>query len=162
LQPRLRDDFRQYLDARLETYRSLPDLRAAGVHLARSITLQRAIWGQALAGCQRRDAHPSACFIVLPAINAMIELTTTRTMATAIHPPMDIFGLLFWLSSCAALIAGFGMAASKRRRWLHAIVYTVMLTTAVYTTLDLEYPRFGYIQVSAFDQLLRELRAYMQ
>jgi hypothetical protein len=161
-QPSLRDAFRNYLDERLATYDSLPDLKAAYAHRARSIELQRAIWGQTVAGCQRSDAHPSTCFLLVPSVNAMIDLATSRTMAAQIHPPLVLFALEFWLAICASVIAGFAMAASKRRRWLHTLGFTVMLATAIYITLDLEYPRFGYLQLRDFDQALREVRAGMR
>jgi hypothetical protein len=161
-QPSLRDDFRKYLDARLAIYDSLPDLRAAYAHRARSVDLQRAIWGQVVAGCQRADAHPSTCFLIVPAVNVMIDISTKQTMAALAHPPLVIFALEFWLAICASLIAGFATAASKPRRWLHTIGFTVMLASAIYITLDLEYPRFGYVQIRDFDQALRDVRTTMR
>lgn len=40
----MRERFRQYLAARLEAYRKLPDVAAAQEALARSVQLQREIW----------------------------------------------------------------------------------------------------------------------
>jgi hypothetical protein len=99
--------------------------------------------------------------VLLPALNSMIDITTTRTMMSQTHPPNVIYGLLFWLALCSAIIAGYGMAASGYRRWVHTIGFTMVLTAAIYITLDLEYPRFGQVQVRAFDQVLREVRANM-
>ncbi len=50
-QPALRENFRRYLDSRLEVYRKLPDLAAAKVELARATKLQEEIWTQAVAAC---------------------------------------------------------------------------------------------------------------
>jgi hypothetical protein len=44
VQPTLRERFRQYLAARLEAYRKLPDIAAAQETLARSVQLQGEIW----------------------------------------------------------------------------------------------------------------------
>src|SRR4029453_19573158 len=49
VQPLLRATFRKYVDARIETYRALPDLEAASLALARPQDLQRETWSQALA-----------------------------------------------------------------------------------------------------------------
>ena len=77
-QPKLRELFRRYLDTRLEAYERLPDLAAAKDALARSIALQDEIWsGSVEAG---RGA-PQATMLLLPALNAMIDITTTRTVA---------------------------------------------------------------------------------
>ena len=58
------------------------------------------------------DAHPDAAKLLLPALNAMIDMTTTtRTLATHMHPPLPIFAMLFVLALAGALLAGHGMAA---------------------------------------------------
>ena len=45
------------------------------------------------------DAHPDAGKLLLPALNQMIDITTTRRMATQLHPPPIIFVMLSdWLS----------------------------------------------------------------
>ena len=58
--------------------------------------------------------------LLLPALNAMIDITTTRMMAGQFHPPPVIFALLFGLALVSALLVGYGMAGSKARNWLHA------------------------------------------
>jgi len=63
-QPALRDAFRRYLDARLEVYRSLPDLVAAKQALARSVQIQGEIWRGAVAAC-RADPTSSTTILVL-------------------------------------------------------------------------------------------------
>src|SRR5947209_12354665 len=45
----LRALFRNYVDSRLETYRRLPDMKAAKEEMARSNELQDRIWSQAVA-----------------------------------------------------------------------------------------------------------------
>ena len=89
---------------------------------------------------------------LLPAINAMIDITTTRTMASQMHPPIVIFVMLFALALAGSLLAGCAMSASKTRSWLHIIGYPLVTAVAVYVILDLEFPRLGLIRVDAFDQ----------
>jgi hypothetical protein len=156
----LRDLFRRYLDARLEIYRRLPDMAAVRAALAVADGLQKEIWDTAVAAC--RDAGPQPCAVlVLPALNAMIDNTTTSVMATAIHPPVVTFGLLFGLGLGCALLAGYSMAAGERRKWPHRIAFAAVTALTVYVILDLEYPRLGFIRVDAFDQVLVDLRASM-
>jgi hypothetical protein len=104
-QPALRDLFRRYVDSRLETYRKMFDPDAAKAELARSTKLQEEIWRQALAAGQMQGAPPSAAMLLLPALNQMIDITTTRTMAAQLHPPMVVFAMLFGLA-----LAGFDPA----------------------------------------------------
>jgi hypothetical protein len=41
--------------------------------------VQTEIWTQAVAGSRLPDAHPDAAKLLLPALNAMIDITTART-----------------------------------------------------------------------------------
>ena len=160
-QPALRDLFRKYLDARLEIYRKLPDMAAAKESLARSTKLQGEIWSQAVAAGRMSEAPPAANMLLLPALNQMIDITTTRTMAAKMHPPLVIFVLLFGLAFISALLAGYGMAGGKSRSWIHMIGFAATMALAVNIIIDIEYPRLGLIRVDAFDQALVELRESM-
>jgi len=159
-QPGLRDTFRRYADSRLAVYQKLPDIAAARAELARSVELQQDIWTQAVAAC-RAESSPAATMLLLPALNSMIDITTTRTMATQMHPPPVIFVMLFGMALAASLLAGLGIAPG-RRRWLHMLGFAAAMAIAVYVILDLEYPRLGLIRMDAFDQALVDLRDSMK
>jgi hypothetical protein len=156
-QGELRDGFRRYLDARLAAYRAIPDLDKVNAELARAGRLQQEIWTKAVAAA----GGTPAAVLVLPALNQMIDITTTRTMAGQTHPPAIIFALLFGLALLSALLAGHAMGAGKGRNWLHTATFAVALAGAVYVILDIEYPRVGFIRVDAFDQVLIDLRKSM-
>jgi len=160
-QPVLRGLFRQYLDSRLETYRKLPDIDAAKAELARSIKLQGAIWSNAVAACRDSGSSP-AHTLLLPALNSMIDITTTRTEVTQLHPPPVIFAMLGVLSLTASLLAGYGMAGGKLRSWTHMLGFAAVMAVTVYVIVDIEYPRFGLIRVDGADRVLMELREGMK
>jgi len=158
-QPKMRELFRRYVDTRLEAYDRLPDILAAKEALARSIALQGEIWnGSVEAG---RGAPP-VTMLLLPALNAMIDITTTRTVAIQMHPPLLIFAMLGLLALVCSLLAGYAMAGSKSRSLVHSIGFAVVLTLTVYVILDLEFPRIGLIRVDATDQVLRDVRQSMR
>ena len=161
-QPPMRDLFRRYVDARLETYRKLPDMQAAMAELNRANQLQGEIWSQAVAAGRMEGAPPTATMLLLPALNQMIDITTTRTMASKTHPPVVIFIMLFGVALASALLAGYEMAGGKSRNWLHMVGFAAVLAVAVYVILDIEFPRLGFIRVDAFDQVLVELRQSMK
>jgi len=160
-QPALRDSFRRYVDSRLEVYRRLPDVAAAKEELAKATRLQGELWRQAVAATRVDGAPPAAAVLLLPALNAMIDITTTRTMATQMHPPTIIFAMLFGLALASGLLAGYGMAGAKTRNWLHMIGFAAVMAASVYVILDLEFPRLGLIRIDAFDQALVDLRESM-
>lgn len=161
LQPPLRESFRRYLDSRLAIYRKLPDVAAAKEELAKSNILQGELWRQAVAASRAEGAPPAAPILLLPALNAMIDITTNRTMATLMHPPAIVFVMLFALALAASLLAGYSMTGSKVRSWLHMLGFALVMAFAVYVILDIEYPRLGLISVEAFDQALIDLRKSM-
>lgn len=162
-QPAMREQFRQYLDSRLESYRKLPDIEAAEAELSRSAKLQTDIWSQALAATRLPGCHPEAGKLLLPALNQMIDITTTRTMAARIHPPPIIFALLFLLALVCSLLAGYGMAVSKRRSWLHILAFAAIAVITVFVVLEIEFPRTGFLDVEKrYDQVLVDLRESMR
>ena len=110
-QPELQELFRRYLDSRLETYRKLPNIEAAEVEVAKSKKIQREIWTNAVAAPQLKDSHVDAGKLLLPSLNSMIDITTTRGMALETHPPNVIYALLFGLGLICAMLAGYRMAS---------------------------------------------------
>lgn len=160
LQPGLRDLFRRYLDSRLEIYQTRPDVATAKAALAKSNGLQQEIWNATTAAC-RTDEGLGVTMLVLPPLNQMFDITTTRTMAILHHPPGIIFGSLFTLALGCAILAGFGMAGGKARSWAHMLGFAAIMAIAVYVILDLEFPRLGLIRVDASDVVLIELRKQM-
>ncbi len=154
-QPALRQNFRDYADSRLAAYRKLPDIGAAKAELDRSAGMQLEIWSKAVAASTDR---PQAALLLLPALNQMIDITTTRTVVAQMHPPVIIFVLLTALTLACALIAGYGLGGSPSRSWLHTMGFAAILTATVFVTLNLEYPRLGLIRINAADQLLVDVR----
>ena len=159
VQGEMRERFRRYLDARLAVYRALPDLEAARAHLEVANRVQQEIWVRAVA---ESDGSQAARMLVLPALNDMFDITTTRTMAARTHPPPLVFALLFLFALLAALLAGSSMAGSKSRQWLHHATFAFALAGSVYVIIDMEYPRVGLIRVDAFDEVLVQLRQSME
>lgn len=159
-QPPLRAMFRQYLDSRLETYRKLPDIQASRVELARSLQLQSEIWTASVEACKSSAPSP-AHMLLLPALNEMFDIVTTRTENANIHPPLIIFVMLGILSLAAALLAGYCMASGKSRSWVHILAFSAVMSVTVYVIMDIEYPRLGFIRVDNADRVLVDLRQSM-
>ncbi len=158
-QPRLRELFRRYLDTRLEVYRRLPDETAAREALARSTELQGAIWKEAL---EAGRSAPQATMLLVPALNAMFDIVTMRTVALQTHPPEIIYGMLGLLALACSLLAGYAMAGTRKRSAVHGLGFPLILMLTVYVILDLEFPRAGLIRIDAVDQVLTDVRRSMR
>jgi hypothetical protein len=160
-QPQLRQLFRRYLDTRLETYRNAADAATVAAKRSEATQLQVQIWQRAVAGSRRQDAAPQAAMLLLPALNAMIDITTTRAVALQDHPPRIIFLLLGALSLVSALLMGYVMCGTKVRSWFYTLLVATTMSLTLYVILDLEYPRFGLIRIDAADQILMDLHQGM-
>jgi hypothetical protein len=153
----LRVLFRQYLDSRIETYRKLPDLDAAQKEWARSVRIQGDIWSNAVAIC-KTDKGERARLLLLPALNQMIDITTTRKTSELTHPPGIIYLMLCAQALVCSLLAGLDMAGGKARNWILTIGFTAALSVTFYVILDLDYPRLGLFRLDTADQMLIDLR----
>src|SRR4030095_14051843 len=88
----LQDKFRQYVDSRLQTYRAGPDLVRIKQLLQQTAELQRQIWILALDAIDHAPSPPVAALII-PLLNDMFDIVTTRTAATQHHPPAALWGV---------------------------------------------------------------------
>jgi hypothetical protein len=156
MQPELRQLFRDYTDSRLHLFDEV------GAEITpETAELQRTIWQRATAAASSPGANPDAVKLLLPAINDMIDITSTRQNAFNMHPPPVVYWLLFVFSGGAALMAGYSMKAGPRD-WLYSIALAVAVTLTVYAILDVEYPRRGLIRLGDHDRMLISLRESMK
>ena len=160
--PAMKELFRRYVDSRLATYRNPQDMAATRTSLAEDATLQGMIWATAVEESSRPGTPTPVAMLLLPALNEMIDITTTRLMATRNHPPASIFLMLVGISLVSALLIGHGASVNKDHSWLHTFVFAAVLSLTTYVIIDLEFPRLGLIRVDAADVALVELRESMK
>jgi hypothetical protein len=156
-QPEMRHLFRQYLDTRLELYEELLDRPVADNDLAQAAQLQQQIWSKAIAA-SLEDPTQNVARLLLPSLNDVIDVTTARTIALHTHLPSLIFSLSISVALLSGLLAGYDMAKRKQRSWFHVTLYAMVIAITVFTLLDLDYPRFGLIRLTAADHALVTLR----
>lgn len=157
-QPEMRAHFREYLDVRSNIYSNSQDGSTFEQKQEASARLQNDIWKKSLAASRQEGASADATKLLLPALNAMTDITTRRAAATQNHPPIIVYLLLAGLSIVSALLVGYAMSANKGRSWLHSISFAAVVSVATYVIIDLEYPRLGLIRIDNADQVLIDLR----
>jgi formate hydrogenlyase subunit 3/multisubunit Na+/H+ antiporter MnhD subunit len=160
-QPEMRKLFREYLDSRLRVYETARQLGNVDQEAARSAQIQQRIWSLAV-NASRWDPTPVAAMLLLPALNTMIDITTSRKVALYAHVPGLIFGLLICIALLSALLAGYSMAVRRSRSWLHILVYSLVIAATVYAVIDLDYPRGGLIRLDAADAAVANVRELMR
>ena len=157
-QPALRNAFSRYVAARLAVFEDLTNRQATANAKATVLVLQNEIWTQAVAAAE--VPGPQATTLLLPALNEMFDIATTREVATQNHPPTIIYLLLGLLACATALNAGYAIGSKEGpASRLHIAGFVLAITLILYVTVDLELPRLGLFRISAADNILRELGA---
>ena len=157
----LRDLLRRYVDAEVEVWRNLDDGARQEAALKRVDSLQNKLWTKAVAVTKADKTQPLT-LAILPPLNEVFDLATSRALATRQHPPLAIYLMLTLLVLVGSLLAGFGMAKASTQSRLHVYGFAAVLAVSIYLILDMELPRFGLIRVDDFDRALIELRATMR
>ena len=134
---KLREEFRRYVDARLDVYRLPAGEVEAQAASDRSVAIQGEIWRDAVAAC-RMDGTPQTATLVVPALNEMIDLVTSRAAARSVHQPILIYAVIALLAFACGLLAGHDMSSFPRRPWFHMISFSAMVALTMYVILDLE------------------------
>ena len=160
-QPALRAKFRDYTQERLAVFQSIPDLDASSAHESRATQLQAEIGSGAIAAL--RDAPQPATLLLLPALNDMIDITTSRAIAARAHTPSILLGALAVLAVFCCLLTGYSLAGGRPlNSALHMLGFALVVTLTIYIILDLDHPRVGLIRLDYADQAFVELLAKMK
>lgn len=152
--------FKSYLDQRLATYESWLNADERQRNTALSSKTQNKIWKLCIEAVDH-GASPQVQIILLPALNAMFDISTTRVMYGKFHPPVVIYILLTVVALLCSAVAGHSMAKEANLNWLHIVGFSLMVAFIFYVILDIEYPRRGFIRITEIDQVLRDLRQSM-
>lgn len=158
-QPRLRDQFRLYVDERINYYRNVADLEQREAIAARVAGLQKDIWTTSMQAARHSVPPFSASYVA--AVNDMFDVASAQTVTQKVHPPIAAYVFLGFLTLVAAGLVGLNLASSKRNTMLHQLVYAVVMTAALYIIIDFEFPRIGTIRIDQSDALLVAQREAM-
>lgn len=158
-QPLLRDQFRRYVDERVNYYRHVADLDARDRIAAKVGAIQKEIWTSSMAAA-RNTAPPFAASYV-GAVNDMFDVSTAQTVAQKVHPPVMTYIFLGFLALICACLIGLNLAGAKRDTLFHQVIYALVMTLALYIIIDFEFPRIGAIRIDQSDALLLSQRQSM-
>lgn len=156
----IKKDFLDYVACRLAIYQALPDIKKAAKEQRRQKEIQTKLWADAVTASERAGAAMIP-MLILPAINTMFDIASTRAAYTYFHPHYMIFVLLMLVALLSALLTGYTMAGKEMWGSLHVMIFVFITAITVYVIIDLEYPRLGIIKETQFDHLLVEVQKNM-
>jgi hypothetical protein len=157
MQPQLQAAMQRFLAARIASDRPVTSINAAVMAQRRVSKSQADLWKLAVAANARPDANSAVTDVLLPAINNLNVATANLSLAALMHPPSIIFYILIGLAWMSAFLAGIGMADEKRRNWIHTLIFSAINAAVIYITIDIEFPRVGFIRLDGFERAINAL-----
>jgi hypothetical protein len=159
LQKLLTPAFNEYLEARIAfstaNLNETSDLATLERDYLKADSIGKKIWDIAVSYVPVNSVRVTASQL-LPALNAMIDITTSRRAAGEETVPDPILYFLFILSFCASFLLGY--ETRRITEWVILTVYAVMISLTIFIILDLDRPRSGIIKMERPIQKVIELR----
>jgi membrane protease YdiL (CAAX protease family) len=155
-----RADFKDYLEARIAFYETGFDEGKIKATTGQSGNISAKLWTRAALLAQNRDNLISSNQMI-PALNAMIDIVTTRNAARFATVPDSIVWLLFVLCLVSSFVVGYSRKETESS-WVVIIVFALMVSAAVFITLDLDRPSQGLITLEEANKNIIELRSLFE
>jgi hypothetical protein len=140
----LHSALKRYTEFRIE----LSDRLRSGLQPSDAAEVQRLqslMWRAAREGVLAKPAFVNS---VLPPINEVIDLHSTRLAAARKHVPALVLGLLIACSLLSVDSIGYGTGLGGRRRPLLTLSLVAIIGTSLWIIIDLDRPRAGLMRIS--------------
>jgi hypothetical protein len=152
-----RNDFKDYVEARIQFYRVGADLKGILAADSLSQVISAKLWARAT----RLAANPenlAATQQMIPALNTMIDITTTRISGEKARVPESILYMLFFIAFISAFYGGYAAGRKGAIDWLVEIGFCLLVALVILFTLDLDRPRRGFVNLDTPNQTIIDLR----
>jgi len=121
------------------------DMSAILGRIAKAGGFHDRLWTAAREGT---EGNQTLTLLVLPSINEVIDLHTVHLSAARRHLPTAIFVALLVTAGLSLGLTAFGHGQVGRRFTMLDSMYGVVLAAALWMTIDLDYPRYGFIRTN--------------
>lgn len=150
-------DFQQYLETRINYYSAGNDEIKIQKTITDAAKISAHIWQRATTlstGSSTTLPHS----LMIPALNDMIDVVTSRDAGRLARVPDPIIWLLIILTLLGSLIIGYSKKEQKND-WIVLSIYSLMTVITIYTIIDLDRPLQGIIRTNTAHQKIIELRS---
>jgi len=151
----LRSQLKAYVEARIAFYQAGMDVEKVIKYYQQANEISGQIWSS-VASYAKTDNVTTKTSELVPALNAMIDITTTRRAAGESTIPDSIMYFLFVLCLCSAFLLGYDV--KNKFDWIVVVGFAIMLSATVFTIIDLDRPRSGLIDMDKPNEKIIELR----
>ena len=152
-----RSDFKKYLEARIAYYDNVKDTVSWFKSREDAARLSEALWARAMQQSKQPNMLTPSINMI-PALNAMFDITTTSEVTLLTRVPDVIVYMLFILALTSSFIGGFTSSSIRHKDWIVVIGFALLSSMIIYITLDLGRPMRGIIKAEAGKQAIVDLR----
>jgi len=152
----LRAELKNYLETRIDYFNAKADESDIKNSLIRADSISKNIWST-VAGLSHDPKNMVASQQMVPSLNAMIDIVTTREGIRRAMVPGMILIVLGILVVVSAFLSGYGSKSLERNKVL-VLAFAIMTTLALYLVIDLDKPRQGFVNLNSSEQMLEDLR----
>ena len=152
----LRADFKEYIETRIAYYDVGSDEEKIKQELEKAAGISGRIWKRVALQAQ----NPSNVAIttqMIPAVNDMIDIVTTRDASRISRVPRLVLWVLLGLVLISAFVLGSDYNGKKRNRIL-IVSYALAMTITLNLIAELDRPREGLINLNAIEKKITDLR----
>ena len=154
-----RNDFKQYVEARINYFKVGIDAKKREQLTILTRSLSSKLWNRAT-GLSHNYSNTDASRQMIPALNEMFDITTTRSAAENAKIPDSIIWLLFILTFIASFFSGYSSSFKDGVDWFANFGFGVMISLTLLFILDLDRPYRGFVTLEESNKSIIKLRNY--
>jgi hypothetical protein len=154
-----RKDFKKYIETRINYFKVGFDSKKREQINILTHSLSDALWNRATR-LSHNYSNTDATRQMIPALNEMFDITTTRLSEENAKVPDSIILLVFLLSFIISFFSGYSSTLKGNVEWLGNLCFGVMISLTVFFILDLDRPYRGLITLDNSNNSIIELLNY--
>lgn len=154
IRTKLRKEFKNYIETRILYYRLGVDNKLINEYYNQSQAVSSRIWKVA-AQHTRSDRETEKVAQLLPALNSMGDIASSRLSAHLAKIPDTIIYFLLLLSLSSAFLMGYERKNSID--WVSIMGFSMMLSLTIFVIIDLDRPRSGLISLDEQNMRMTDL-----
>lgn len=152
-----REDFRNYLEARILYFEAHDDLNMVKKSIVMSDGYADKLWKRAseLSG---NSQYLVVSNQMIPALNAMFDIANTRMRGELYKLPDQLIYMLLLSLIIGAFVYGYSSQAKGKVDWFIAICFCLVSISIIFFILDMDRPRKGLINLDDSQKAITDLR----
>ena len=150
----LRANLKEYVQERVKYFEAGMNLDEISKHYINADNISKKVWS-IVASYAKVNGEATRTSQIIPALNDMIDITTTRRAAGEATIPDSIMYFLFALCFGSSFLLGYDH--KDKTDWIIVTGFAIMLSSTVFNIMDLDRPRSGLIDLYLPNQKIIEL-----